>query len=553
MSPTTSPDRRVFSRPGRILAGTLAATLTVGGVALVGAQSASAAGKPLAQSVGNFLDGKLGAQTLDSIVKLDYATARAPGSASVQNPLHVKALNAIDLPLTGALQLPQILGINLGAANQVASANVNGQSFGAAGAVNNSGGVSVGGGSTSTPPTAAKIDLTASGVTGGTSLPIPGLPALPGLPSTGASSLDALGGIQASIGAVSSLAQTAATGKSLPSGQLPARSSIAGLDLTLGSPALGALLGQVTKLLDPSVLTGLLKPVTDLLGTLNLPGVSGAKTDCALTGGSLPTTITLESGAIVISPTNGSITIHLAPLVKNLLGYDITNPTTSNFDLIDFLVKNLGPILSQGLSTVVTSLVEPLQTAFQGCLNALGAVGGAVTTVLTTLTSGADKLTTALSGVATTLSKAGATGLAALGTTLKQVIDIGLNVQSGPGIQTPDSKYPFTTQLAATPKQGTPVVSGQTLVRAIEIHLIGDPVATIALANAAAGPSSAAPATRTSAPTTTANPTAIPTGVPAGLGTHGGSPVAPIVLLIVGLMMAAGGAVAFKVRGNHVG
>jgi hypothetical protein len=271
----------------------------------------------------------------------------------------------------------------------------------------------------------------------------------------------------------------------------------------------------------------------------------------ALTGGSLPTNITLESGATVISPTDGSITIHLAPLLKNLLGYDITNPTTSNFDLVDFLVKNLGKILSQGLSKVVTSLLTPLQTAFQGCIDALGPLGDAVTSVLNTLTSGADTLTGALSRVADTLTAAGTAGLDALGTTLKQVIDIGVNVQSGPGIQTPDKTYPFETELDKTPKQGTTVVANQTLVRAIEIHLIGDPVATTGLANAAAGPSAAGPSAATSAPPTTVNPTAIPTGVPAGMGTHGGSPVAPIVLLIVGLMVAAGGAVAFKVRGNH--
>ncbi|MEO8888925.1 MAG: hypothetical protein ABI429_06495, partial [Jatrophihabitantaceae bacterium] len=199
-------------------------------------------------------------------------------------------------------------------------------------------------------------------------------------------------------------------------------------------------------------------------------------------------------------------------------------------------------------------LVDPLQASFQGCLNALGPLGAALTNASAMLNAGAKSLTDALSGVATTLSKSGASGLDALGTGLKQVIDIGLNVQSGPGIQARDDRYPFTSQLAATPKQGTPVVSGQTLVRAVEINLIGGRAATVALANAAAGPSTAAaPTAVTDSPTTAPNPTAIPNGVPAGLGTHGGTPVAPIVLLIVGLMMAAGGAVAFKVRASHAG
>jgi len=39
--------------------------------------------------------------------------------------------------------------------------------------------------------------------------------------------------------------------------------------------------------------------------------------------------------------------------------------------------------------------------------------------------------------------------------------------------------------------------------------------------------------------------------VPAGLGTHG-TPVAPIVLLVAGLVLAAGGLVSWRVRGRRV-
>ena len=69
---------------------------------------------------------------------------------------------------------------------------------------------------------------------------------------------------------------------------------------------------------------------------------------------------------------------------------------------------------------------------------------------------------------------------------LKQALQIGVNVQpNGP-------RGTYASPLKATPDQATPVVAGQTIVRAIEIDFGGGQGASIALANAAAGPSSAA-------------------------------------------------------------
>jgi hypothetical protein len=45
-------------------------------------------------------------------------------------------------------------------------------------------------------------------------------------------------------------------------------------------------------------------------------------------------------------------------------------------------------------------------------------------------------------------------------------------------------------------------------------------------------------------------PTALPTGVPAGAGTHGGSPVLPLTLLLLGLVFAGGGVAAYRMRGS---
>ena len=132
--------------------------------------------------------------------------------------------------------------------------------------------------------------------------------------------------------------------------------------------------------------------------------------------------------------------------------------------------------------------------------------------------------------------------LTPIGTLLKKLVDIGINVQpNGP-------KGTYTDKLKATPDQGTAVVPGQTIVRAIEINLVNDPLATLALANAAAGPSSAAPPSTT--PSSSTPGTSLPTGVPAGLASRGGgSPDLPLVLLVAGLVLGVGGAAAYKIRG----
>ena len=70
----------------------------------------------------------------------------------------------ITLPLTNALKLPGGGAISLGVANQVAQARTDGYSYGAAGAVSNSGGVSVGGNDAAYPADAT-VDLSAGAVT----------------------------------------------------------------------------------------------------------------------------------------------------------------------------------------------------------------------------------------------------------------------------------------------------------------------------------------------------------------------------------------------------
>ncbi len=130
---------------------------------------------------------------------------------------------------------------------------------------------------------------------------------------------------------------------------------------------------------------------------------------------------------------------------------------------------------------------------------------------------------------------------------LKQALQIGVNVQPhGP-------RGSYSSPLRATPDQATGVVAGQTIVRAVEIDLGGGSGADLALANAAAGPSSATDAT--SAPPAPPTHSAavkhnhvLPTGIPAGQGPTGGGPRLPLELLAVGLALAAAGGLVLRLR-----
>ncbi|MDT4921251.1 MAG: hypothetical protein QOI15_2153 [Pseudonocardiales bacterium] len=542
---STQSDRRRTGRARWVpfAASVTAAALTAGAIATAGGGAAGAAQAPNAQSAGNFLDATIGGNPIDDIAKLAFARAQNPGSVTDQNPLDVTVLNTINLPLTGALQLPQLLGITLGAANQVALARSSGQSYGAAGAVLNSGGVSVGGNNASKPANAT-IDLTAEGIAGNSPVPIPG---------GGDGTAAALGGITASIGAVSSIARTPEFGPALAHSWLQSCAAdaatcyqIASVDLQLGSPLLGGILGSVTGLLD-SVLGGL----ATAAGALNLPAACSFSADLG--------EISLENGAVVISAADASITIHLRNLVETLLGKDL-NELPANFDLIGFLLDYLSSPdgLAAGLQGIISGLTDPLSNKFTACLTALGNNGpiGQVVGLLLQLTNalnaGKTQLTNLINSIVTALGNAagGTSPLAPLADVLKKVIDIGVNVQ--PQVASGD----FNTNLDRLPKQGMtpPPVPYEHTVRAIEVQLLGGGV-TLALANSSAGPSNpgiivCAQPPPTCGPPTSAPPTDIPTGVPAGMGTTGGSPLLPIVLLALGVLFAGGGVLSYRMRGS---
>ncbi len=510
-----------MSKAARALTIGLAAALALG-LTIVGPGGAAQAATPQAQSTGRFLDGSLGGNALQTIADVQDAHADMPGTASAQNPLDATVLQKLDVPLTGALQLPGGGVFTLGAANQVAQAHADGSSWGASGAVSNSGGLSLGGANGSFPAD-AKIDLSPAALSSAAgTLPIPG-----------GSSLNALGGVTATIGAVSALAQTSTSGAG------SANYDIANLTLTVGSPAVGGLLKTITS--QSSALTALLAPVTAALG-------SALPAQCALTPGTLPPTISLDNGTVYIDPASGSLTIDLEALLETL--HLNLNDLPANTDLISYLVQQLPTILSTGLENAVDAIINPLEADFTACLGALGPLAGVVGTLLSTLTSGEQSVEAAINQAATSLSTAGSSGMGALADGLKKVIDIGVNVQ--PNTVSKNAAAPFTSSLKPTADQASPVVAGQTIVRAIEVDLVGDPLASIALANAASGPAGATPTTPTSTSTPEGSGTplagGVPTGVNAGSAVKSPMPLTALWLALLGFGLAGAGGFAWLRR-----
>ncbi|HZC70219.1 MAG TPA: choice-of-anchor G family protein [Jatrophihabitans sp.] len=512
-----------------VAAGITAAALTAAAIATAGGGSAGAAAAPNAQSAGNFLDATIAGKPIDGLAKLAFARAQNPGSVTDQNPLDVTLLNTVNLPLTGALQLPKLLGIDLGAANQTALAKSDGRARGSAGAVLNSGGVSVGGDHGASPANAS-IDLCGSAISGG---------------RCGTDPADALGELKLSVGAVASVARTPQFGPALAGGwpaacaqSKPTCYEIAALNLQLGSPALGDLLGSVNSTVSGVLgqLGTALAPVLNALNNsnLDLPG------SCVLSPTAVKKTLHLDGGAVTIDIAKAQLGVDVAKLLARA-GLDLNN-LPPNTDLIAWLLKHLGDVLTSTLSSLIDGIVNPLVNTLDKCVPALNALTNTVSNLLAALRSNINDLQDTLNGILDPILKA----LGDLTDAITGLVDVGVNVQ--PQVKT----GAFHTSLDTNPKQGmtAPPVPYQHTVRAIEIQALGSNGITVALANSAAGPSNPTVAPPVASTPAGVAPTSLPTGVPAGAGAHGGNPVLPIVLLAMGLMFAAGGVAAYRMRGS---
>jgi hypothetical protein len=494
----------------QILAATLAVSVMTG-AALLGTAGPANAAVPRAQAVGRFLDGALGGSPIQSVADLHDARASYPGTTSSRNPLDVTLFGQADVPLSGKLQAPGDNVFHVGAANQVATAKANGYSFGAAGAVADQGGAAIGG----RGGAPADATLTLSGAA---------LPAAP-LSLPGASGAKSLGGLTAEFGAISARARTPVGAGTRGDTQY----SIGSLKLVLASPALGKMLGQLSDQLKPPNLGNV---------PIKFPAACSFKVQAL-------SPISIANGTITIDPTDGSITIDVAALLRTL-GVNI-NALPANTDLLGYVLNYLSSSkgFATGLQSVLSDTFTTQKANFLTCADKLDPTG-LFPKFVTALNAGQTELQSTLDGaIAQLAGAAGANPFQPLVDGLKQALQIGVNVQpNGP-------RGSYSSPLAATPDQATPVVRGQTIVRALEIDLGGGSGVNLALANAAAGPStetSAAPPPPPSTIPAVVHNHRLPTGIPAGQAPTGGGPQLPLELLAVGIALAAAGGLAYRFR-----
>jgi hypothetical protein len=314
-----------------------AALLGAGGSILAAAPAMAA---PVASTgQGRFLSGSALGLDLDDILAVTPADAVNTGGATDTDvhPLDVTALNAVNVDLGGGLNLLGDNGIlTLGAVNQYAAANADGSSVAASGAVTNTGGIGVGG-QDGVPQSNATLDL--SGLIG-TDL------------------AGALANAQLEVGAVSATAAQAAG----PDGAQTGDYGIAGLDLSLTSPALGATVTDLRTTLgtlQPTVdnledLLAVLGPVVEVDGIPNLVTVLDSATG----------DVTSADGSITANLQTGAITVDVAAVLTNA-GLDINN-LPANTELLPYITDALTTQLLPAVTTALQGVVTQLTTSLQG-------------------------------------------------------------------------------------------------------------------------------------------------------------------------------------------
>src|SRR5690625_1057167 len=212
--------------------------ITVTGMMLGSAVPANAAPEDDSEALGKFLGGQALGIDLDDIAEVHGALAENPSGEYplVTNPLGAEVLNALNIDLGDGIQLLGENGvIQLGAVNQYAEAQNNGDAYAASGAVSDQGAIGVG--ASSDYPSDAQINLAAL------------------LPD---GSEGIITDLSLELGALSSSIEQS-------DGESVTDYEIAGATLNLASPAVGG------------IYTDLLETVDGLQGTLD--GLSGTISD----------------------------------------------------------------------------------------------------------------------------------------------------------------------------------------------------------------------------------------------------------------------------------
>ncbi|WP_396290266.1 choice-of-anchor G family protein [Curtobacterium sp. KT1] len=400
------------------------ALLGAGGSILAAAPAMAA---PVASTAeGRFISGSALGLNLDDILTVTPADAVNTGGAADTDvhPLDVTALNAVNVNLGGGLNLLGNNGIlTLGAVNQYAAANADGSSVAASGAVTNTGGIGVGG-QDGVPQSNATLDL--SGLIG-TDL------------------AGALANAQLEVGAVSATAAQAAG----PDGAQTGDYGIAGLDLSLTSPALGATVTDLRTTLgtlQPTVdnlenLLAVLGPLVEVDGIPNLVTVLDSATG----------DVTSADGSITANLQTGAITVDVAAVLTNA-GLDINN-LPANTELLpyitDALTTQLLPAVTTALQGVVTQLTASLQGLSVTVLGVPVPVGQVLPIVNPVLAQVVAPINQVVAGL-------GETVVTPLANALTTVVSLQANVQetSADGVFTQRA-----LRVALLPAAGTAVVN----------------------------------------------------------------------------------------------
>ncbi len=399
----------------------------------LGAQNCSAATDFASRGAGALLGGSLLATPLGSIAELKDVTATDDGTVSLvdpptatplgqdayANPLQVSALGAIDLDLGGLLQLP--LGTPAGALNQYAQARDDGTSAGAAGLVNDSGGIA---GDEESPdatvPTFATVDLSTL------------------LGDLGLSGTEDLTGLRLELGAVAASAALNACDAQWADdvySSLERDYLVAGLRADIDTPLVGSLVDTVddtlttaqnsvdalsgdTGLLN-SLTTGVLGGITGLLRGLGLgtPRATVSATVDLSSVRSLLTGSIHDSGGIVgIDLAAGTMTVNVAKLFDATNGLNRQAPNTQlliDDGAINTLTEAVGDALGAWASSVNTALAAALNAITIDAdvtLPVTGTNGGAIDLTITGAT-----VTTLASSVPVTATYSHAGSCGALG------------------------------------------------------------------------------------------------------------------------------------------
>ncbi|WP_343957553.1 choice-of-anchor G family protein, partial [Nesterenkonia xinjiangensis] len=321
------------------------------GLALSGAAPANAAPTDVSEALGKFLGGQAAGITLDDIAEINGAFAENPSGEHpiVTNPLGAEVLNAIGVDLGDSLQLFGPNGvIQVGAVNQYAEAQDNGDARAASGAVSDQGAISVGG--SDEFPADAFIDLSELLTQ-----------------ASGGASEGLISDLSLSVGALSSSIEQ------LDGGEPTTDYQIAGATLNLESPAIGEiyenLLGTVDGL--QGGLDGLSGSISSLLDSqLNL-GILDLSTSVDFTPPDLslllPDDVVGESSGVTVDLTNGAVTVDLETLLAANPELPNLNDMPPNSELLS------GPVLAaiaDGITQAVTDIVTEIVTNIEDTIRA---------------------------------------------------------------------------------------------------------------------------------------------------------------------------------------